>query len=69
MVIFLDFFKRNYSAAGASSSVAGVSLALESSASLAPPPQDAKRANDRMLKKIRKFFIASVVLMIELMIY
>ena len=69
MVILRNFFERNYSAAGASASVAGASLAFESSASLAPPPQDAKRANDRMLKKIRKFFIASVVLMIGLMIY
>lgn len=68
MVFFGNFFERNYSAAGASASGAGASLAFESSASLAPPPQDAKRANDRMLKKIRKFFIASVILMFGLII-
>ncbi len=68
MVFLRNFFERNYSAAGASASVAGASLAFESSASLAPPPQDAKRANDRMLKKVRKFFIASSIRMFGFMI-
>jgi hypothetical protein len=68
MVFLRNFFERNYSAAGASASVAGASLAFESSASLVPPPQDAKRANDRMLKKVRKFFIASSIRLIRFMI-
>ena len=68
MVFLRNFFERNYSAAGASASVAGASLAFESSASLVPPPQDAKRANERMLKKVRKFFIASSIRMFGFMI-